>query len=651
MAKIGWMLGGLMLAAQGAVAEAPKLADVFGDHMVIQRDAPVILFGSAEAGSDFRVMLDDAEQPVTAGPDGHWSATFPALGAGGPHTISLREDGVAAQTVSDVLAGDVFLCSGQSNMEFPVSRATYADGELAKAANDRIRLLKVSKQSALTPQDALPEGDAWAVSTAETAAGFSAVCFFTGQAIEAAYDVPVGLIDSSWGGSRIEPWISEGRLRAGGGHDAMLDALKLYRDDKAAGLAAYAKQWTDWWKANGAEDDREPWTGDPSFDWQPTPNWHVSDWQTWGIPELEGFLGLVWHRTTFTLTPEQAMGGAEVHIGGADDVDVTWLNGVAIGATHGWGTNRVYSVPPGALKAGENTLVVNVDNSYGAGGMSGPDEEMKVVLADGSEVSIAGGWTWMKVPPEAGRPAPAPWYPIQGFATLHNAMIAPLGGIRLKGALWYQGESNAGEGKAYEKLLRLLIADWREQFGADLPAMVVQLPRYGALPQTAGADGWGAIRESMRQVAATDPRTGLVVTIDTGDPADIHPPNKRAVASRMVRLARSLVYGEQVTGPSGPEVASVTRDGDTVKVAFSGVEDGLDTVSSDVAIGFEACVDGTGCRYVSGTVSGDAVMVYLPDGAPADEIRYCQGGSPLCNVFDGNGLPAGPFRMAVESVR
>jgi len=649
MAKTILVLGGLALLAGGASAEPPQLASVFTDHMVVQREAPLTLFGTADPEAQFKLIFDGKARTVTAGADGNWSLDLPALEAGGPHTITLTAGGKTVQSVSDVLAGDVFLCSGQSNMEWPLKSSLYGEQEVDTAGNNWIRLLDISHVADIALQAALPEGNAWTVATPETAADFSAVCFLTGKALQRSYDVPVGLIDASWGGSRIEPWISEAAFAESGTYSAAVEMMRLYRDNPPAALARYADQWTGWWKAHDWYDGRDPWTGDTSLDWQPTPDWRLSDWNNWGVPELEGFLGQVWHRVSFTLTPEQAAGGAEVHIGQADDVDVTWLNGTAIGATHGWGFARTYTVPAGVLKTGENTLVVNVYNSYGGGGLTGPDEELRVDLTDGSSVPIDRGWTWLKVPGDAGNPMPAPWYPIQGFTMLHNAMLAPLTGLRLKGALWYQGESNAGDGEAYEGLLGLLARDWRRLFDTpDLPLAVIQLPRWGALPTAAGTEGWGTIREAMRRAAAADDRMGLAVAIDLGDPMNLHPPEKQHVADRTIRVLRALAYGEDLAGMSGPDVRSARRTGDTVQVAFDGVDQGLVTVSSDRVVGLEACDTAGACLYVSGIVNGPAVNITLPDGAVADEIRYCQGDSPLCNLYDANHLPAGPFRVAVE---
>jgi sialate O-acetylesterase len=645
MAKMIRALGVLVGLAGSAAAEPPQLASVFTDHMVVQREAPLMLFGTAEPGDAVNVSLDDATQSVRAGLDGRWWVDFEPLAAGGPHTITLKAGDETVQAISDVLSGDVFLCSGQSNMEWPLKSSLYGDREVAAAGIDQIRLLKVSMASAISPEAALPEGNAWHVSAPETAADFSAVCFLAGKALQADHDVPVGLIDASWGGSRIEPWISETALAASGQHDAAVNLMRLYRDDPPVALALYAEQWTGWWKAHDWYDGRDPWTGDATLDWMPTPDWRLSDWNTWGVPELEGFLGQVWHRVTFTLTPEQAEGAASISIGQADDVDVTWLNGTAIGATHGWGFGRVYDVPAGVLRPGENTLVVNVYNSYGGGGLTGPEEDLHIDLADGSSVPITRGWTWLKVPGDAGNPMPAPWYPIQGFSMLHNGMIAPLEGLRLKGALWYQGESNAGDAEAYEDLLTVLVKDWRGAFrDSDLSVAVIQLPRWGALPSAAGTEGWGTIREAMRRAAAADDKVGLVVAIDLGDPMNLHPPEKQHVAGRTVRVMDALAYGKPTVGPSGPEIARAERSGDVIRVVFKGVEGDLNTISGDTAIGFEACLEGA-CRYVSGMVVNGDVMIGLPSDIAADELRYCQGDSPICNLFDRNGLPAGPFRV------
>jgi sialate O-acetylesterase len=637
--------GALALFGSGAMAEAPKLASVFTDHMVIQRDAPVRLFGTADPGAEFMVSLDAASTPVRAGRDGRWWVEFPELSAGGPHKVSVTVEGEAVQAIGDVLAGDVFLCSGQSNMEYPLSRVTYAEREVAAADHSNIRLLQVDKGLSLAPNADFPGGSAWAVASPETAAGFSAVCYYAGRALSEAYDVPVGLINSSWGGSRIEPWIDGKIIGAMPDHAEQVALLETYRADRGAAAKIYSESWQQSWRDDPATEGTVPWEDTDAGEWKPVPG-TLRDWREWGDPDLTDHLGMVWHKVSFDLTPQQAEQSATIHIGAVDDTDMTWLNGTAIGTTFHWGGLRAYEVSSDLLKPGKNTVLVNAHNDYGDGGMNGPDSELRVEWEDGSSLSLAEGWAYRKVDSAVGAPKPAPWFTIKGYTMLHNAMIAPLAGIRLKGAIWYQGESNAGDGVAYESLLDLLVRDWRAKFGADLPVTVVQLPRYGALPTEAGKPGWGVIRESMRRVAAKDDRVGLAVTIDMGDPVDIHPPNKLAVAERVVRVMKSLVYGEADAAASGPVASRATLEDGVVHIAFDGVEQGLETVSAGNVIGVELCDAGM-CRFASAALDGASVVVRTGN-APVSEIRYCQGDAPLCNLFDGNGLPAGPFWIAVE---
>ncbi|HBN92014.1 MAG TPA: 9-O-acetylesterase, partial [Hyphomonas sp.] len=331
--------GALALIGLGAHAEAPKLASLFGDHMVIQRDAPVRLFGTADPGAEFIVSLDAASTPVRAGRDGRWWVEFPELSAGGSHEISLTVEGDTVQALEDVLAGDVFLCSGQSNMEYPLSRVTYAEREVAAADHSNIRLLQVEKDLSLAPNADLPGDSAWAVTTPETAAGFSAVCYYAGRALSEAYDVPVGLINSSWGGSRIEPWIDGEIIGAMPDHTEQVALLETYKTDRGAAAKIYSESWQQNWRDDPATEGTAPWEDADADEWKPVPG-TLRDWRKWGDAELTDHLGMVWHRVSFDLTPQQAEQAATIHIGAVDDTDMTWLNGTAIGTTFHWGGLR-----------------------------------------------------------------------------------------------------------------------------------------------------------------------------------------------------------------------------------------------------------------------------------------------------------------------
>ena len=643
--KLGLSALAIAMLAGCAEPNSAELADVFGDHMVIQRDQPVRVFGTGEPGTELSVKLDAAVRTVTVAESGAWQVEFAALPAGGIHEISLHEGGRKLDHVGDVLSGDVFLCSGQSNMKYPLRNMPYAPQILEEASEENIRLLNIYQKAALEPQSKLPEPTAWSKATPEAAEWFSAMCYFTGRDIAETYDVPVGLIQSAWGGSRIESWIDAEVAGAAAEHAEQVELLRTHVDDPVRAAKDYSESWQASWLADPATGGDAVWDAPDKGDWAAVPG-QLRDWRTWGDPELADHKGMVWHKVSFDLTEAQASQTASVHIGSIDDTDVTWMNGVAIGTTFDWGGLRVYDVPADLLRAGRNVLLVNAHNDYGEGGMNGPDAELRLELADGSSVSLAEGWTYRKVPTDVTRPKPAPWQTIQGYSMLHNAMIAPLEGVGLKGAIWYQGESNAGAGAAYEELLTLLVQDWRAKFGADLPVVVVQLPRFGALPTVAGEPGWGMVRESMRRVAAQDDRVGLAVTIDLGDPYDIHPADKISASNRVIRVAKALIYGEAIDGPSGPVATDAEILADEIRVSFQGIDQGLVTISSSNVTGVELC-DGAACRFAPATLDGD-VMIIETDGAQVSEIRYCQGDSPLCNLFDGNGLPAGPFWMQID---
>jgi sialate O-acetylesterase len=356
---------------------------------------------------------------------------------------------------------------------------------------------------------------------------------------------------------------------------------------------------------------------------------------------------MMWYRTSFTLTPEQAAKPAILDIGWADDLDQTWVNGVPVGNTNGPGSSRAYAIPPGLLKAGTNNVVVNVLDTYSGGGMIGPEELRALRFDDGSKVPLAGGWTYRMAPPSAGWPPRAPWEEIAGLSTIYNAMIAPMGRYGLRGIAWYQGESDASTERGYARKLRSLMQDWRSQFGnPDLAFLVVQLANWGAPHRAPQESGFATIRDEQRLAVAADPNAGLAVTIDLGESNDIHPANKQDVGHRLARAARKIAYRERIS--AGPQPVNARRLGDGVTVDFGDVEGELVTYSTAGAIGFELCGDaGQGCRFVDAKVAGSTVTLSSP-GGPASRVRFCWGDSPVCNLYDRAGLPATPFELQVR---
>jgi sialate O-acetylesterase len=635
------------LVANGVAAQEPPslLHGVFSDHAVLQRDRPIPVWGRAAAGEGVTVTLGDHEVSARGDAGGRWSATLPALAAGGPYTLEARSEGGARQTVADVLVGDVWLCSGQSNMAFPVSASVRGALETRAPVRETLRLLTIGQASSPVPLQDFPAPVAWQVAGPETIGDFSATCYYFARELQGRLETPMGLIDASWGGSAIEAWIGEDGLRAVGGFDERLDLLPLYTQDAAAANRRMGEMWESWWRSHVP--DSEPWRDASDEGWRAAPE-VLRDWRQWGVPELARHTGMVWFRRTFPLTPEQAAQAATLSLGGIDEVDQTWLDGEPVGNTFGWGTERHYELPAGRLRAGENTVVVNVLNTWAAGGMVGPEEHMALRLADGSRVPLGGEWQYRIAPTDFGYPPRAPWESIAGLGTLHGAMIAPLGHYGLRGVAWYQGETNADAPAGYEALLTGLMADWRAAFGAELPFLVVQLPDFGPAPTEPMASNWAEIREAQRRAVSRDTHAALAVTIDIGDRDDLHPPDKRGVGRRLARAARHVVYGEDVT-PSGPVPLGAREESGSVVVGFGDVEGALVTYSANQAIGFELCgVDQSSCRFAAARVDGNRVLLDPGDGPAPQRVRFCWGPGPLCNLYDRSGLPAGPFELPIE---
>ena len=627
------------LTATGASAQAPTLSDLFSDHAVLQRDRPIPVWGQGRPGGRLTVSLGEARVAVTVNEDGRWRARLPARGAGGPLTLTVSDGDGGEDVARDVMVGDVWLCSGQSNMELPVNRALNAPAVIGASSDERLRLLTVAKDYDAHVQADFRNPVAWAPAGPDSVAEFSAACFFFAQELRRDHDVPMGLINASWGGSRIEAWMSRDALvRQGAGEGvAALDRLS---DDPMAAQRLWGEQWQAWWAGRSGD---APWSPEDGGDWRPVPA--MTPWEGWGVPELAAYNGMVWYRVDVELTQAQARAANRLSLGAIDEADQTWVNGVAVGAS-GSG-ERVYDLPEGLLRAGRNTVVVNVLDTWQAGGLYGPADRRALLTAGGEAIPLdPGGWRWRRA--TVGETPPrAPWSSTSGLTTIGNAMIAPLHDYGMRGALWYQGESNTGEAERYRDLLTGLMADWRDQFDApELPFLVVQLANFGAPNHEPRPSGWAELRESQRLAVDADPHAALAVAIDLGDRWDIHPAQKEELGRRLARAARHAVYGEDIP-PSGPAPAGVTRQGRNLRVAFGDVTGELRSHGGAQVIGFELCA-ADACRYVAAVARGSAVELTVPDGFRPDEIRFCWADNPTCNLFDDAGLPAGPFRLRLS---
>ena len=653
-----WMPGRVLMACMAVLAaphaafaadDTPLLAGIFSDHVVLQRNRPIEIWGRAQPGVQVTVNMGGVTRAARADDVGRWAVTLPARGAGGPHALSART-ATSQQTVSDVLVGDVWLCSGQSNMEWAVRNTINAHSEIQHSANNSIRHVTIPQLAWPEPRTDFRSPPEWKVASPVTTQDFSAVCYYFARELQnSKVDIPQGLINASWGGTRIETWLSAAALRQLGGNERKLDLLGQYAVEPAAASAAWGHELENWWNSHSTVVSCQPWTVRKSAcEWQPAPQ-KLSRWEEWGVPALAEYDGVMWYRARVKLSAAQARRGAKLSLGVIDDVDQVWINGQPVASGFGE-QERVYELPPKLLESGENLVVVNVFDMWGSGGIHGPADQRALRFADGTSVPLT-GWEW-KIPGSGMAPLPrAPWEPIAGINILHNGMIAPLGRFGLRGVLWYQGEANAGldDAKRYQAQLQMLFTDWRRQFDFALPFLVVQLANWNPLVQSPVDSGWARLRDAQRRAVTADGNAGLAVTIDIGNRDDIHPTNKQDVGRRLARAARQVVYGEKVS-PSGAQPKDAKRAVGGVDVALGGNDGSLVVIGAKDPAGFELCGESqASCHFVRAQL-GEGGVVRLEDAAPekATRVRFCWADAPLCNLFDTTGLPVGPFEIPVQ---
>jgi sialate O-acetylesterase len=635
-----------LLAAPAAAAQ-PLLHAMFQDHGVLQRDRPLIVWGKAKPGDDLRIEIAGQQSSAKVAKDGSWRVELPALPAGGPHELVVTAASGASQTVRDVLVGDVWLCSGQSNMEFAVSQGLNGAGEIGSANDPEVRLLTVTRDAAPAPRSDFKVPVSWQPVTPASIRDFSAACWFMARELRKTEKVPFGLVDATWGGTAVNPWRSEASFRSDMDAREDMALLDLYRRDRPAAAQQWGRTLAGWWRSRSAGALGDPWRAGAPGQWKPVPAFDF--WEGWGVPELNAYNGIVWYRTEVTLTAAQARQAATLTLGIVDDLDMSFVNEVPVGTTNAWDEPRSYPVAPGTLKPGVNRIAVGALDTYGPGGMYGKPEQRALTFADGSRVLLppAAKWSYLATP-GIGDPPHAPWETIAGMSGIYNAMIAPIGPYRLRGVAWYQGEADAGNPNGYAGRLAGLMAGWRAQFGdPELPFAIVQLAGWGPRNAVPVESGFADIREEQRRAALADTRAGIAVAIDIGDVGDIHPANKQDVGLRLARVARVLAYGAKQSR-SGAEPIAAKREGQRVTIRFGSVEKALVAYSAGAPTGFELCgLERGSCRFVSATLEGDSVGIDL-GGRTAARVRYCWGDSPVCNLYDGSGLPVTPFELAIQ---
>ena len=619
-------------------AQALDLAGVFGDHMVLQRDAPLRVWGQAKPGQRVRVQLAGQSAGAQAGRDGRWLATLKPLHAGGPHQLQVSA-GTEQRQLNDVLIGDVWIAGGQSNMEWLLADTTGAAADIAAADLPQLRHAKMPHRVSLSPQrDAPPLS--WDVSSPATAGNFSAVAWHFARRVQAETHVPIGILNITWGGTHVETWTSP---RAAATDADLAATVRAMPADNAAfvqGRRELMMSRVRRWQGDLPLADHPAWA-DPALDDQPWATLNAP--QVWETQGLAGLDGIVWLRRHVTLTAAEAAGPATLHLGPVDDCDETFVNGQPVGKTCGWEAPRAYPLPAGVLHAGDNVIAVRVTDTGGDGGIHGPVAGLRLETAAGAK-PLAGRW---QARLESLQPVTEPG-PNDLPSLLFNGMVQPFTPFAVKGVIWYQGEANAARAVHYAQAFPRLISDWRAQWRGQgqpgvMPFYFVQLSSYGPRPPIAPGSAFAELRESQRLALAL-PATGMAVSIDVGDANDIHPRDKRTVGERLARIALAQTYGQPLpfTGPTLK--AQRTLPGGDIELTFADVAGGLALRGTGPLLGFAVAGDNQRFAPADAQIVGpDRVRVKAPAGTQA--VRYAWADSPLeANLIDGAGLPARPLR-------
>jgi sialate O-acetylesterase len=631
------------------------LASLFDDHVVLQRGRPNPVWGLDEPGQVVTLTVErDARVVDTVStktrPDGTWRLDCPELEPGGPYRLVVR--GSAERVISDVLVGEVWLAAGQSNMEWPLAQAENGEHEAACAEWPMLRVFKVARTATSAPQFSV--SGAWRVGRPDSAGEFTAIGYFFARELSEKLGVPVGVIDMTWGGTRVEAWASADALRAVMDVDRELEEIAAADSDLERIAADYAAAVTEW-EAEALPAD--PGNRGQDLGWA-APDHDDTAWRTLNLPSYwqahgMNFNGVVWFRRELDLPDDWAGHDLWLSLGAIDDFDHSYFNGELVGA-HPKGTPaacqiaRLYRVPGSLVRAGKNVVAVRVFDHVGDGGFVGPAQAMFVesTRPGAGRLPLDGHWRSAVeheialVPRDIFRtmpPRPRVLDRENAPAALYNGMVAPLIPFGLRGAIWYQGESNVDQYQSYRQRFTALIRDYRTRWGmGTFPFCFVQLASYRDTP------AWPYLREAQADTLA-EPATGMAVTIDIGDPHDIHPRNKRDVGHRLALLALANTYGQPVEY-SGPVLARSEILGQQVRIRFLHAAGLRTSDGSGAPRGFELGGEDRVFCPADARIEGDTVILQSAEVPAPRAVRYAWADFPDVNLENGAGLPAAPFR-------
>jgi sialate O-acetylesterase len=653
------------------MADSFTVHKVYTDHMVLQRDRPVKISGNCTAGDAVRVTVGSNSVTAVADAKGEWVATLPAMTAGGPYTVEVEGKHEKNKvTFSDVLIGEVWICSGQSNMEFSLRFCNNAQSEIANANYNEIRLFNTNAKRSVSPAGPRHEinGNGWEICTSKSAANFSGVGYFFGRQLYTDLKVPIGLVSSSWGGTPIESWISLEGYQSGNRTGEIFAITKV--DKSGTDFTPQLQQWAARFGENHKAETAK------AAQWKDV-NIELNGWDKVSIPgniDVNDIDGVIWIRRTFDIPADWADKNLTLSIGAIDDCDQTFINGELAGSTgievpQHWLAQRTYNIPAKMVKAGTNTIAIRITDYAGGCGVS---DQITLAIADDKQkkIDLAGIWNRrVEFAVDKDKVTPRPVSPI-GFAgginspnfpaTLYNSMVAPWIVYPMRGAIWYQGESNAGKYKDYMVLHQLLINNWRTLWNdPDFGFFFVQLAGYEKhTPKSRLLDNfwkgrdprdpeWSKLRE-VQTATLNVPNTGMAVTIDIGDHSDIHPTNKQDVGFRLAKEAERVMYGMNIIS-AGPMFDKMKVEGGKIRIFYKNTGSGL--VAKNGPLGHFAIAGEDGV-FVWGkaTIDGDTVVVESEKVKTPVHVRYAWDIYPIeANLFNKEGFPACPFRTDAAS--
>lgn len=651
--KKNFLILSILFALSGPqVFSQVKLPQILRDSMILQRNKPINIWGWATKGEKVKIKFNGKSYSTRTNNDGQWKLKLSAMKAGGPYTMEIA--GKNKITLHNILIGDVWFCSGQSNMVHQIKlHSVYYPNAIPNAHYPEIRQFWVPNVTNLQgPQEDLPFGY-WKSANPENVPDFSAVAYFFAKALYEKYHVPIGIINSSWGGVPIEAFMSK---------DALKDfpsIMKTVDHNKDTAFLNSLKR-RNFHRNIGIPKPQDKGLAGP-IPWY-DPSYVPKEWRQIGIPGywedqgLKDLNGVVWYRKEINVPQSMIGKSAKVFLGRIVDANTLYINGKEVGNTTYQYPQRRYPVPDGLLKAGKNLFVVRVSNNFGKGGFV-PDKPYELI-AGGDTVDLKGYWQYkvgeVFIPRQRFDGGGFGFAAQNAPTALYNSMVAPEIDYSIKGFVWYQGESNAGQPLEYAKLQPAMINDWRDKWKeGNIPFLFVQLPGFGDYDYLPSKSNWAELRNSQLQSLSV-PNTAMAVAIDLGEWNDIHPDRKKPVGKRLALAAEKLAYGENVVY-SGPLYQSSKIDGDSIIVSFTHTGAGLifkspddsaytSPLPGDVEGGFTIAAADKKYILAKAKIEGDKVVVWSDEVKDPKYVRYAWADNPVNpNLYNKEDLPASPF--------